>query len=148
MSNNEIEQIKQFLYSEICERRDYSASKMCEEVLKFIAHLSEEKNDGVWMNKTETMNNNPGKLNMTVLRDKLNMALDKETVDSLNEWLNNKRNMTNEQMAMMQLVSVLDDIQSIMHELVLDERNELIDELTELYTRYNVYAQSRNGDKI
>ena len=81
------------------------------------------------------------------LRDKLDMALDKETADSLNEWLNNKRNMTDEQMVMMQLVSVLDDIQSMMHELTLDERNELIDELTQLYERYNVYAQSRNGDK-
>lgn len=145
MSNNEIEQIKQFLHSEICERRDYSASKMCEEVLKFIAHLSKGKDDGV---ETMTMNNNPGNLNMTVLRDKLDMALDKETADSLNEWLNNKRNMTDEQIAMMQLVSVLDDIQSMMHELTLDERNELIDELTQLYERYNVYAQSRNGDKI
>ena len=147
MNNNEIEQIKQFLHSEICERRDYSASKMCEEVLKFIAHLSEEKNDRMGMKGMMTMNNNPGNLNMTVLRDKLDMALDKETADSLNEWLNNKRNMTDEQMAMMQLVSVLDDIQSMMHELVLDERNELIDELTQLYERYNVYAQSRNGDK-
>ena len=55
--------------------------------------------------------------------------------------------MTDEQRAMVQLVSVLDDIQSMMHELVLDERNELIDELTQLYERYNVYAQSRNGDK-
>lgn len=81
------------------------------------------------------------------LRDKLDMALDKETADSLNEWLNNKRNMTDEQMAMIQLMSVLDDIQSMMHELTLGERNELIDELTELYTRYNVYAQSRNSDK-
>lgn len=36
MSNNQIEKIKQFLYSEICERRDYSASRMCYEVLKFI----------------------------------------------------------------------------------------------------------------
>ena len=147
MSNNQIEQIKQFLYSEICERRDYSASKMCEEVLKFIAHSSEKKNDGVEMNGIMTMNNNPGNLNTTVLRDKLDMALDKETVDSLNEWLNNKRNMTDEQRAMIQLVSILDDIQSMMHELVLDERNELIDELTQLYERYNIYAQSRNGDK-
>ena len=147
MSSNQIEQIKQFLHSEICERRDYSASKMCEEVLKFIAYLSKEKNDGVGMNKTETMNNNPGNLNTTALRDKLDRALDKETADSLNEWLNNKRNMTDEQMAMMQLVSVLDDIQSMMHELTLDERNELIDELTQLYERYNVYAQSRNSDK-
>jgi hypothetical protein len=47
----------------------------------------------------------------------------------------------------MQLVGVLDDIQSMMHELTLDERNELIDELTHLYERYNVYAQSRNGDQ-
>ena len=31
-----VERIKQFLYGEICERRDYSASKMCEEVIKFI----------------------------------------------------------------------------------------------------------------
>lgn len=31
-----VERIKQFLYEEICERRDYSASKMCEEVIKFI----------------------------------------------------------------------------------------------------------------
>jgi len=30
------EQILQFLYSEITERRPYSASKMCEEVIKFI----------------------------------------------------------------------------------------------------------------
>ena len=81
------------------------------------------------------------------LRDKLDMALEKETADSLNEWLNNKRNMTDEQMAMIQLMSILDDIQSMMYELTLGERNELIDELTELYTRYNVYAQSRNSDK-
>ena len=43
MSNNEIEQIKQFLHSEICERRDYSASKMCEEVLKFIEQIGNNK---------------------------------------------------------------------------------------------------------
>jgi len=30
------EQILQFLYSEITERRDYSASKMCEKVVEFI----------------------------------------------------------------------------------------------------------------
>ena len=54
MSNNQIEQIKQFLHNEICERRDYSASKMCEEVFKFIVHMSEGE-----MNETEMMNNNP-----------------------------------------------------------------------------------------
>ena len=37
--NNQIEQIKQFLYNEICERREYSASRMCEEVLKFIEQM-------------------------------------------------------------------------------------------------------------
>ena len=86
-------------------------------------------------------------LDLNALRDKLDMALDKETADSLNEWLNNKRDVTDEQTTMMQLVSVLDDIQSMMHELTLDERNELIDELTHLYEHYNVYAQSRNGDQ-
>ena len=45
MSNNQIEQIKQFLYSEICERRDYSASKMCEEVLKFIEQMENNKQE-------------------------------------------------------------------------------------------------------
>ena len=49
------------------------------------------------------------------LRDKLDMALSKETADSLNEWINNKRDMTDEQIARVQLVSVLDDIQSIMN---------------------------------
>lgn len=81
------------------------------------------------------------------LRDKLDMALSKETADSLNEWLNNKRDMDDEVIARIELVSVLDNIQSIMHDLAIVELDELIDELTELYTRYNVYAQSRDGDK-
>ena len=42
-NNNQIEQIKQFLYGEICERREYSASRMCEEVLKFIEQMSNEQ---------------------------------------------------------------------------------------------------------
>ena len=37
------EQIKQFLYEEICERRPYSASRMCEEVIKFIEQMSSDK---------------------------------------------------------------------------------------------------------
>ena len=49
MSNNKqqtaVEQIKQFLYSEICERRDYSASRMCEEVLKFIDQIENGGNN-------------------------------------------------------------------------------------------------------
>ena len=86
-------------------------------------------------------------MNLDTLRDKLDMALDKETADSLNEWLNNKRDVTDEQIAIMQLVGVLDDIQSMMHELTLDERNELIDELTHLYERYNVYTNARKHDE-
>ena len=86
-------------------------------------------------------------LNLDELKDKLNTALDKETADSLNEWLNNKRDMTDEQIARVQLIGALDNIQSIMHGLTLDEMDELIDELTHLYERYNVYVQSRNGDK-
>ena len=86
-------------------------------------------------------------LDLDGLRYKLDNMLNQETADSLNEWLNNKRDMTDEQIARVQLVSVLDDIQSIMHELTLDEMDELIDELTHIYERYNVYVQSRNGDK-
>jgi pyruvate dehydrogenase complex dehydrogenase (E1) component len=93
-------------------------------------------------------------LNLDDLRDKLDNMLNKETADSLNQWLNNKRDMDEEVMARIEevmvrteLVGVLDDIQSMMHELTLSELNELIDELTHLYERYNVYAQSRNGDK-
>ncbi len=80
------------------------------------------------------------------LRDKLDMALSKETADSLNEWLNNKRDMDDEVIARIELVSVLDDIQSIMHDLAIVELDELIDELTELYTRYNNAIDERNGE--
>ena len=56
MSNDkQIEQIKQFLYSEICERRDYSASRMCEEVLKFIEQTNTGENNG----EITTVNNIP-----------------------------------------------------------------------------------------
>jgi DNA topoisomerase VI subunit B len=86
-------------------------------------------------------------LNLDELRYKLDMALDKETADSLNEWLNNKRDMNEEQIARIQLMDVLDNVQSIMHDLELSEVDELIDELTHLYERFNVYANARNGDK-
>ena len=56
MSNDkQIEQIKQFLYSEICERRDYSASRMCEEVIKFIEQINTGENNG----EITTVNNIP-----------------------------------------------------------------------------------------
>ncbi len=86
-------------------------------------------------------------LDLNELRDKLDNMLNQETADSLNEWLNNKRDMDEEVMARIELVGVLDNIQSIMHDLELSEVDELIDELTHLYERYNVYANARNGDK-
>ena len=97
MSNNQIEQIKQFLHNEICERRDYSASKMCEETLKFIEQMNNNKIDyqaGLQWDEygnpspildggEMTMNNNPGNnmttnnpLNMTALRTYITMYLD------------------------------------------------------------------------
>ena len=94
-------------------------------------------------------------INLNELRDKLDNMLNQETADSLNQWLNNKRtnmnvclrDMDEEVMARIELVSVLDNVQSIMHDLELDELDELIDELTHLYERFNVYAIARNGDK-
>ena len=86
-------------------------------------------------------------LDLDDLRDKLDNMLNKETADSLNEWINNKRDMNEEQIARIQLMDVLDNVQSIMHDLELSELDELIDELTHLYERFNVYANARNGDK-
>jgi ferritin-like metal-binding protein YciE len=86
-------------------------------------------------------------INLDTLRDKLDNMLNQETADSLNEWINNKRNMTDEQIARVELMGVLDNVQSIMHELTLDEIDELIDELTHLYERFNGVIDSRNGDK-
>jgi hypothetical protein len=83
-------------------------------------------------------------LDLDTLRDKLNNMLNQETADSLNEWLNNKRD---EVTARIELVGVLDDVQSIMHDLELSELDELIDELTHVYERFNVYASARNGDQ-
>ena len=86
-------------------------------------------------------------MDLDKLRDKLDMALDKETVDSLNEWLNNKRDMNEEQIARVQFMGVLDDIQSIMHDLTLSEMDELIDEVTRLYEHYNNVIDARKGVK-
>jgi hypothetical protein len=86
-------------------------------------------------------------LDLDDLRDKLDNMLNQETADSLNEWINNKRDMNEEQIARIQLMDVLDNVQSIMHDLELSELDELIDELTHLYDRFNVYANARNGDK-
>ena len=75
------------------------------------------------------------------------MCWKKETADNLSEWINNKRDMNEEQIARVELMGVLDNVQSITHDLELSELDELIDELTHLYERFNVYANARNGDK-
>ena len=94
-------------------------------------------------------------INLNELRDRLDNMLNKETADSLNQWLNNKRtnmnvclrDMDEKVMARIELVGVLDDIQSMMHELTLSELDELIDELTCIYERFSDITEARNGDK-
>jgi hypothetical protein len=72
--------------------------------------------------------------------------LNQETADSLNQWLNNKRTNMNET-ARFKIIYAINHLQSLMNGLTEDELDALIDELTHLYERYNVYVQSRNGDK-
>jgi len=94
-------------------------------------------------------------INLDTLRDKLDNMLSKETADSLNQWLNNKRtnmnvclrDMDEEVMARIELVSVLNDISLIMHDLELDELDELIDEIKCVYERFSDITNTRNGDK-
>ena len=86
-------------------------------------------------------------LNLDELRDKLDNMLNQETADSLNQWLNNKRDMDEEVMARIELVSVLDDVQSIMHDLELSELDELIDEITCLYERFSDKVDERKDIK-
>jgi len=82
-------------------------------------------------------------LNLDDLRYKLDNMLNQETADSLNEWLNNKRDMNDEQIARIELMGVLDDVQSIMHELTLDEMDKLIDEIKCVYERYSDITDMR-----
>jgi hypothetical protein len=86
-------------------------------------------------------------INLDTLRDKLDNMLNQETADSLNQWLNNKRDMDEEVMARIELVSVLDDVQSIMHDLELSELDELIDEITCLYERFSDKVDERKDIK-
>jgi len=86
-------------------------------------------------------------LNLDELRDKLDNMLNQETADSLNQWLNNKRNMDEEVMARIELVSVLNDVSLIMHELTLDELDELIDEIKCVYERFSDITDARKHDK-
>ena len=85
-------------------------------------------------------------INLNELRDKLDNMLNQETADSLNQWLNNKRTNMNET-ARFKIIYAINHLQSLMNGLTEDELDALIDELTHLYERYNVYVQSRNGDK-
>jgi hypothetical protein len=86
-------------------------------------------------------------LDLNELRDRLDNVLNQETADSLNEWINNKRDMNDEQIARIELMGVLDDVQSIMHELTLDEMDKLIDEIKCVYERYSDITDMRNGEK-
>jgi hypothetical protein len=94
-------------------------------------------------------------LNLNELRDKLDNMLNQETADSLNQWLNNKRtnihvclrDMDEEVMARIELVSVLNDISLIMHELELSELDELIDEIKCVYERFSDKVDERKNIK-
>jgi hypothetical protein len=48
---------------------------------------------------------------------------------------------------LMKLLSLFNGLKSIMHDLTPDELDALIDEVAHVYERYNVYVQSRTGDK-
>ena len=86
-------------------------------------------------------------INLNELRDKLDNMLNQETADSLNQWLNNKRDMDEEVMARIELVSVLNDISLIMHDLELDELDELIDEIKCVYERFSDKVGERKDIK-
>jgi hypothetical protein len=55
--------------------------------------------------------------------------------------------MNDEVIAKVQLIDVLDDIQSIMHDLTLDELDALIDEVKRLYEHYSNITNARAGDQ-
>ena len=55
--------------------------------------------------------------------------------------------MDEEVMARIELVSVLNDISLIMHDLELDELDELIDEIKCVYERFSDITDARNGVK-
>ena len=55
--------------------------------------------------------------------------------------------MNEEQIARVQLISVLDDVKSLTHDLTIGELDELIEEVTVLYERYSDYVDMREGVK-
>jgi hypothetical protein len=57
-------------------------------------------------------------------------------------------NMTNmNETTRFKIIFAINHLQTLMNGLTEDELDELIDELVPLHVRYNVYVQSRNGDK-
>ena len=86
-------------------------------------------------------------LDLDGLRYKLDNILNQETADSLNEWLNNKRDMNDETRAQFQVIYALNNIQSIIHDLTLDELDALIDEVKCVYERYSDITDTRKHDK-
>ena len=55
--------------------------------------------------------------------------------------------MIDKETARFKIIYAINHLQSLMNGLTEDELDELIDELTHLYERFNVYASARNGVK-
>jgi hypothetical protein len=55
--------------------------------------------------------------------------------------------MSDREITQSKITHVINYVESLMHKLTDDELDELINELKHVYARYNVYVQSRNGDK-
>jgi hypothetical protein len=49
--------------------------------------------------------------------------------------------------ARIELIGVLDEIKTLTHDLTIGELDELINEVTHLYERYSIYANTRRGDQ-
>ena len=86
-------------------------------------------------------------LNLDDLRDKLDNMLNKETADSLNEWLNNKRDMDDLIITRIMLSDMLNDLNGLMHGLTEDELDALVDALDEVYVEFKTIVDARNGDQ-
>jgi len=86
-------------------------------------------------------------INLDTLRDRLDNMLNKETADSLNQWLNNKRGMDDLIIARIMLSDMLNDLNGLMHGLTEDELDALVDALDEVYVEFKTIVDARNNDK-